>query len=130
MDASVIAKWFLPEAGSEAALALRRDAPLLVPSLLWAEVGNILWKGCRKQWLTADAARRALHFLDRPGLLEAVPTESLAPAAFALSLDLDHPLYDCLYLALAEREGVPLVTADRRFLERARAAGHHRVVAL
>lgn len=35
--------------------------------------------------------------------------------ALALAQELDHPVYDCLYLALVEREKRPLVTADRRF---------------
>jgi predicted nucleic acid-binding protein len=27
-----------------------------------------------------------------------------------------HGVYDCLYVALAEREGIPLVTTDQRLL--------------
>ena len=36
-----------------------------------------------------------------------------------LALHLAHPLADCLYLALAERLGVALITADRAFARRA-----------
>ena len=44
---------------------------------------------------------------------------------------LDHPIYDCLYLALADREDVGLVTADARLVEKvARTAWRKRVVAL
>jgi len=39
----------------------------------------------------------------------------LAPEAFRLARLLDHPVYDCLYLALAMESGAPVVTADRRF---------------
>jgi predicted nucleic acid-binding protein len=31
---------------------------------------------------------------------------------------LRHPVYDCFYLALAEREDATLVTADRRLIGR------------
>jgi len=31
----------------------------------------------------------------------------------------DHPVYDCVYLALAEHEDATFVTADRRLVERA-----------
>jgi predicted nucleic acid-binding protein len=31
---------------------------------------------------------------------------------------IDHPLYDCLYLATAEAIDAMVVTADRRFFER------------
>ena len=31
---------------------------------------------------------------------------------------LGHPVYDCVYLALAEREHAALVTADHRLLRR------------
>ena len=35
-----------------------------------------------------------------------------------LARRLDHPLYDCVYLALAEREEATLVTADQRLRRR------------
>ncbi len=35
-----------------------------------------------------------------------------------MAVDLRHPVYDCFYLALAEAEEAPLVTADRRLLTR------------
>jgi hypothetical protein len=46
----------------------------------------------------------------------------LSARAFALAHELDHPVYDCLYLALAEIEDVRMVTADRRLLERLRGS--------
>jgi predicted nucleic acid-binding protein len=36
---------------------------------------------------------------------------------------LDHPVYDCLYLALAEAEGDVLLTADAAFERKTRARG-------
>jgi predicted nucleic acid-binding protein len=36
----------------------------------------------------------------------------------AIALDLDHPVYDCFYLALAEIEQNAMVTADQRLLTR------------
>ena len=45
-----------------------------------------------------------------------VPTETLLPTAARLSRTLDHPVYDCCYLALAIQEDAALVTADRRLL--------------
>ncbi|UKJ74068.1 type II toxin-antitoxin system VapC family toxin [Azospirillum brasilense] len=37
--------------------------------------------------------------------------------AQVLALEFGHPVYDCLYLALARRLGIPVVTADRRFIQ-------------
>ena len=37
--------------------------------------------------------------------------------ALALACHLDHPVYDCLYLALARREAALLLTADQRLLQ-------------
>jgi predicted nucleic acid-binding protein len=51
------------------------------------------------------------------------PTAPLAPAAASIALALDHAIYDCFYLALAEIEGMRLATADRRFL--AKLPGTH-----
>jgi predicted nucleic acid-binding protein len=56
LDASVAAKWVLPEQGEtlsrEAVLLLTRfaggEVEFAVPDLFWPEVGNILWKCVRK----------------------------------------------------------------------------------
>jgi predicted nucleic acid-binding protein len=42
----------------------------------------------------------------------------LAPLAARIARAIDHPVYDCFYIALAEIDGSPMVTADRRLLER------------
>ncbi|HYF53398.1 MAG TPA: type II toxin-antitoxin system VapC family toxin, partial [Salinarimonas sp.] len=52
-----------------------------------------------------------------------VPTADLIGPAWAVAKALDHSIYDCLYLACAEHTNQPLVTADRRFLDKARAKG-------
>ena len=68
--------------------------------------------------LTGDregVARRIAEDVGK-GPIEFHGTAPLAPRATAMALDLDHAIYDCFYLALAEREDAPLVTADRRFL--------------
>ncbi|MCT4364708.1 MAG: type II toxin-antitoxin system VapC family toxin [Synechococcaceae cyanobacterium MAG-AL1] len=42
------------------------------------------------------------------------PDRHLQVEALALACHLNHPVYDCLYLALARREAATLLTADRR----------------
>jgi predicted nucleic acid-binding protein len=44
------------------------------------------------------------------------PIAPLAGRAAEIACTLEHPVYDCLYLACAEREGQVLITADLRFL--------------
>ena len=44
----------------------------------------------------------------------------LASAATRLAVDLDHPVYDCFYLALAVQEQYPVITADARFHRKVR----------
>jgi predicted nucleic acid-binding protein len=56
-----------------------------------------------------------------------VPLEQLFRPATARTRRLHHPIYDCLYVALADLEGVPVVTADQRLLAAVRdtaLAGH------
>ena len=47
-----------------------------------------------------------------------VPAVGLAARAFAIAKALRHPVYDCLYVALAERLGAHMVTADAKLIER------------
>jgi predicted nucleic acid-binding protein len=116
IDASVAVKWFIHESDSEAArLILDRDEVLLAPDLLVVEVCNTAWRRSRIGDISQAQCRAiADRILKTPVGLR--PTAPLAPAATAIALALDHAIYDCFYLALAEIEGMRLATADRRFL--------------
>jgi predicted nucleic acid-binding protein len=116
VDASVAVKWFIDESDSEAAhLILDRDEVLLAPDLLVVEVCNTAWRRARIGDISQAQCRAiADRILQTPVGLR--PTAPLAPSAATIALALDHAIYDCFYLALAELEGARLVTADRRFL--------------
>ena len=45
----------------------------------------------------------------------------LLEEAAEIAVAADHPVYDCFYIALARREGMPLVTADKRLASAARS---------
>ena len=120
VDASVAVKWVVEEPGSDKALSLFADEDdLAAPTLIIAEVGNALWKKYRKKLATEQQLKLALdslpRFFDR---LCELP--ELAPRAGELALRLDQPIYDCFYLALAERENAALITADERLSAAAR----------
>ena len=126
VDASVALKWVIDEAGSEAANSLAGES-LSSPSLLLAECANALWAKARRHEITAEeVVERLALLLGAPVLL--VPVEELVEDATRLAVTLDHPVYDCLYLALAVREGTRLITADQQFVRAARRdrdlAGH------
>ena len=85
--------------------------------LLLVEAANALWKKTARKELSAREADRALGLLGESGL-DLRPTALLLGRAMALARRLRHPVYDCVYLALAERERAALVTADARLLRR------------
>ncbi len=121
IDASVAAKWFVPEAGTNDAEALLgAAAELIAPELLFVEVANFLWKAARTGRVKPARARRALAML--PRYVALTSDRELVPAAFDLARTLDHPVYDCLYLALAGARDARLITADERLLGKASEA--------
>lgn len=112
VDASVAAKWLAPEPGSDAADALLED-DLFAPDLLYAEVANILWKKVSRGEMTPQAAELAARWLLQVPL-RMHDGAGLLLRSTVLARQLNHPAYDCFYLALAERLDCRLVTADRR----------------
>jgi predicted nucleic acid-binding protein len=112
IDASVAIKWVIEEHGTREAVSLRRHR-LFAPELLVAECTNVLWKKTRRQELTAEEARLAARLLQRADV-ELAPMRALLEPATELAIAMDHPAYDCAYLALAENLSCDLVTADRK----------------
>jgi len=122
VDASVALKWFLPEVRSAAARALLdREDDLFAPDWLLIEVANCLWKQGRRGLVDPPQSRKILATVQE--ILHLLPSLSLAPRALELAQGLDHPVYDCLYLAAAEAAGVPLITDDRRLVAVAQKHG-------
>jgi predicted nucleic acid-binding protein len=115
VDASVSLKWFLDEPDAGVAEQLSMEHPIAAPELVIGEVGNGLWKAVRKQALTAEQARAAIETL-RSRFDSLFPLEPLCERALEIALLLDHPVYDCFYLAAAEREERTLITADQRLV--------------
>ena len=126
VDASVAIKWFLPDAEDEAHAAealdilLRlRDAQitLIQPPHWKAEIAAVLARR-----IPATAAAR----IDDLNLLEGIQTIDsplIYHRAVQLAIDLSHHLFDTLYHATALECDALMVTADRRYHDKAAAFG-------
>jgi predicted nucleic acid-binding protein len=118
VDASVAVKWVVNESGSDRARLLSQTK-LEAPDLLRIECANILWKKVRIRDLSRQQASTGLQLLLQAPV-SLVESRRLLDSALGLSLDLHHPVYDCVYIALAIRLGVPLITADERLVSAVR----------
>ena len=120
LDSSVAFKWQVTESDTDIALRLRDDARsgshlFIAPDIFPVEVLHSLTRAERQNRVTVgDGWRLWLGILaDAPILY---PSFSLLPRAYAISSKARVGVYDCLYVALAEREGCELITADLRLV--------------
>lgn len=115
VDASVVAKWFVPERLSDDALRLLDDKhELASPDLMWAEIGNVLWKKSRAGQLSGPEAVRIIRALD-DFPVTVFPSRLVLEGALEIALGTGRSVYDSVYLALAVALDCRLVTADERF---------------
>ena len=118
-DASVLAKWFLPEETlrGEAMQLLGRYAKgelqLIVPDLFWPEFGNILWKAVRQGRCSQQSANAAISSI-RDRNLPTISSRELIADAFTIASKFNRTVYDSLYVALAVAFNTHLITADER----------------
>ena len=125
VDASIAAKWYLPEDLSKEAedllvSAYRGETRLVAPSLLGPELGNVFWQRHRRGDISLDRLREAWAAFEAAplGLVE---TAGLMPAALEVAVACRCTVYDALYVALAEacrEEGTIVLTADRCLISR------------
>lgn len=119
VDASIAVKWLVSEKFSNAAASLlTADHVLIAPDLLYVEASNALWAMLARGDFTADDYSEAIDILVDAPITVPSTHRSLVPSAARLARDLNHPVYDCVYLALAIQEQHPLITADARFFRK------------
>lgn len=122
IDASVACKWFFEEPLSADARELALVHPALVaPDLIIAECANVAWRRVRDGQVSVEQAEASLKAL--PDWFQTLtPSADLHQSAFRIARTLGHPVYDCLYIALAARDAAPLITADKALLRRVRGS--------
>ena len=114
VDASVALKWFVREnLHKEAMRLLDHIEPLQAPDLIVAEVTNIAWKKCIRRESTRSQAE-AIATAIRQYVPVLHSSTELNERALEIALALNHPVYDCLYIACAEKTDAILITADER----------------
>lgn len=127
VDPSVALKWFFrsrdDEADVGAAIELLRAVSadrltLVQPPHFIAEVAAVLAREAPRA--AAAAALRDLLAIE----MTLADDPAIYGRSIALAARFDHHVFDTLYHAVAlETEGATLVTADRRYLRKARSAG-------
>jgi len=123
VDASVAVQWFAREPGSEASATLvEGKQPLVAPDIMPLEVANALWKKVRHGDVPAGDLQPAVTRILASDIT-LVPTLALLERAVRLAVEISHPVYDCVYLVLAEERGAPLASIDERLRAAARARG-------
>lgn len=125
LDSSVALKWVLAEPDSPKARQLRSDYvnqihELLAPDVFSLEIAHALTRAERQgRIVVSQAAIFWADILTTSPRLE--PSGSLVPRAIQISSAARIGVYDCLYVALAERENCQFVTADVRLLRNLQA---------
>ncbi len=118
LDTSAVVRLYVPDGPlpdrmlSAIEDAARGEVLLLAPELLLAEVAQVLWKKEQRGHLTPSEAAEVLEAIVALPV-NLVTHRELLPSAVELARRQGLTVYDALFLALAERHGAALVTADQ-----------------
>ena len=116
IDASIAFKWLFPEERADEAREWISRAELIAPTLLHAEIGNAIWKRVHRGEVAASGIEIAEQLKKLAAIVRTVDETPLLPRAVEMAVELGHPVYDCVYLAVAESLDDELLTADERFV--------------
>jgi predicted nucleic acid-binding protein len=121
LDSNVALKWVLSEPDSQDARKLRDNFrlgthELVSPDIFEVEIAHALTRAERQGKITAGQAGILwADILSTPPRFEASGT--ILPRAITISSQMRIGVYDCLYVALAEREACELATADNKMIK-------------
>lgn len=122
VDASVLVRALVRADNSVAAAKWIEQHALIAPDIILVETANALWRYVQAGRMDSDMARLLLKeaalVIDR-----IIPSAELLDSAITIACEAQHPVYDCLYLALAGSERAMLGTADRELAAIAQGRG-------
>ncbi len=122
LDSSIVAKWFLPEEGSEKALTIKdkfanNEISVAAPVLLYYEMNNILKTAVKMYRIDSKDAIKAFGALLQLNFVVYSSTH-LFEMTLHTALRYDITSYDASYVALAEELQIPFLTADQKLLKK------------
>ncbi len=130
IDADIAAKWFFDEVGTAAARrVLSRDNQLHAPDFILLEIDNLCCRRIRLGEINlkeAQAVRTGFRKLP----IQMHPFELLIEPAYEIANEIEAGLYDSLYIALAALLNGRLITADKRFFNKAAASPYADYISL
>lgn len=121
VDASVAAKWVLPnvdepfyqEALRLADLFTAGRLEFIVPDLFWIEMGSVLWKAKRSNRISSREFEESLAILHSREFKSA-PAKPLLTRSLSIAVEFNRSVYDGAYIALAEANSTVMITADEK----------------
>ncbi|MBI1801924.1 MAG: type II toxin-antitoxin system VapC family toxin [Chloroflexi bacterium] len=120
VDSSVVVKWLVVEPYTPEARRILHDyqrgvLDLRAPDLIYAEVGNVVWKKHLFQGMTAADAQLIIDTF-RLLTIRLTPTASLLDMAYRLAVTHRRTVYDMLYVALSLQAQCHFVSADEKLV--------------
>ena len=120
LDTSVVAKWFLKEAGCDKADRYLDEladgySHVVVPSLLFYELAAVFWEQRSHGLGDTEASSLWAGLSALP--LTVVGWEQLLPQALGLAFRANVSPGDAIFVLLARDEGCDLITADRELYD-------------
>lgn len=128
LDASALLRLYLADGPLPPTLeavmerGCRSEGVLLIPDLCWLEMTSVLARQITRELLSDAEAQELLDELQRLPL-RTMATSDLCLSALKLAQQQGLSVYDATYLALAQRHGAVLLTADERLSAAARRCG-------
>lgn len=99
------------------AAAVGAPARAIRAGILLAEFANVIWKKTRRGEI-ADPKPYEAEFTTISEFTFLHSVGDLIVRATQMTVQIDHPVYDCLYIACAEKTESTLVTADQRLIRK------------
>jgi predicted nucleic acid-binding protein len=118
VDTNVVAYFLLgtPKFADETRAFWNQAEELIAPALWEAEFGNVVWMAARSGVVTHADATGKLVLAGRLGI-QSVSNRTLWHGALTRALQFGVAVYDTLFVELADREDIALVTFDDKLLK-------------